>query len=89
VFRLEVVRPTENSEPRTERMTMAKHDITVLGLLAWIRWGWCGTDQLQALKADTMGFIVGVRVVGKLGRSRMREDLPQRCLMLATRWLER
>jgi len=34
----------EKSEPRTDKMTIAKHDITV---------------QLQALKADTTGFMVG------------------------------
>jgi len=34
----------EKSEPRTDNITIAKHDMTV---------------QLQALKADTTGFMVG------------------------------
>jgi hypothetical protein len=58
---------TENSEPSTERMTMAKHDITVLGFVSRSLGRERATDQLQALKADTMGFIVDVTEVGKLG----------------------
>lgn len=45
----------EKSEPRTERITIAKHDMTV---------------QLHALKADTTGFMLSVREFIPVGNCR-------------------